>query len=153
MRMLPTIIESVGQALNMEVPVGSTQFQPRHMHVCCDGCGKQNIQGVRYKCGTCADFDFCEECESSKEHPHCFIKVKQPGSLPRQPHCHMFKEVRRMVKQCVGELKHETGEDVAELLIGRLAQHGVNPDELRSKPLIRGKTLPELVRKFLDKEE
>jgi hypothetical protein len=31
-----------------------------HKHVTCDNCGKKNIEGVRYKCAVCADFDLCE---------------------------------------------------------------------------------------------
>jgi len=49
-----------------------------HTYVTCDGCGMKPIVGVRYKCITCPDFDFCENCEKSKTHEHCFLKMKEP---------------------------------------------------------------------------
>jgi next-to-BRCA1 protein 1 len=33
-----------------------------HSSVTCDVCQKKNIEGVRYKCAVCADFDVCEVC-------------------------------------------------------------------------------------------
>ena len=31
----------------------------RHNGITCDGCGWEDIEGIRYKCAVCADFDFC----------------------------------------------------------------------------------------------
>lgn len=28
----------------------------------CDECGVKDIEGIRYKCAVCADFDLCEKC-------------------------------------------------------------------------------------------
>ena len=39
-----------------------------HHGVTCDGCGMYPILGLRFKCSTCPDFDFCENCEGKKEH-------------------------------------------------------------------------------------
>jgi len=77
-----------------------------HTHVTCDGCKASPITGIRYKCTTCPDFDFCEKCEENVEHPHSFIKIKKPrgpvytcdgcGIAPisgiryRCTHCHNF---------------------------------------------------------------
>lgn len=52
-----------------------------HNGVTCDGCRKYPITGIRYKCATCPDFDFCEECEANKEHPHEFLKIRKPREL------------------------------------------------------------------------
>jgi len=30
-----------------------------HNGITCDGCQKKDIQGVRYKCSVCSDFDMC----------------------------------------------------------------------------------------------
>lgn len=30
-----------------------------HKGVTCDSCGKKDIEGIRYKCAVCANFDFC----------------------------------------------------------------------------------------------
>ena len=36
------------------------------------------ILGVRYKCGHCVDFDLCEKCEATIDHPkeHIFLRMK-----------------------------------------------------------------------------
>jgi hypothetical protein len=49
-----------------------------HQRFYCDGCDVTPIVGVRYKCSVCPDFDFCEACEVTKEHPHPFLKIKTP---------------------------------------------------------------------------
>jgi len=51
---------------------------PTHRYVACDSCKVYPVVGVRYKCSVCPDFDFCELCEKTKEHPHAFIKIKNP---------------------------------------------------------------------------
>jgi len=53
-----------------------------HSNVRCDGCNKFPIEGSRYKCATCEDFDFCEECEAKDNHPHPFIKIRRPELSP-----------------------------------------------------------------------
>jgi len=30
-----------------------------HNNVACDECNQENIQGIRYKCVVCANFDLC----------------------------------------------------------------------------------------------
>ncbi|CAG8451030.1 2436_t:CDS:2, partial [Acaulospora colombiana] len=56
-----------------------------HPGIRCDGCGKP-INGVRFKCGNCADFDLCGNCEASpatKHNPdHVFIKFRRPVPSP-----------------------------------------------------------------------
>jgi hypothetical protein len=56
--------ESSGEeAVEKNVPVvnGDSEAKPIH-NAFCDGC-RVRIQGVRYKCAVCADFDFCEKCQ------------------------------------------------------------------------------------------
>jgi hypothetical protein len=55
-----------------------SEGKPVHYQVACDGCGASSISGVRYKCGTCPQFNFCEICEATMDHPHCFLKIKEP---------------------------------------------------------------------------
>jgi len=49
----------------------------------CNNCSDM-IEGVRYKCPVCPDFDFCETCEDTVQHPHAFIKLK-PGKYLGNP--------------------------------------------------------------------
>lgn len=51
-----------------------------HEGITCDGCGMSPIRGLRFKCGNCADFDFCSGCEARGDHnqDHVFIKAKLP---------------------------------------------------------------------------
>ena len=43
----------------------------------CDGCGMLPIEGYRYKCSICEDYNLCENCEEriGKKHDHPFIKI------------------------------------------------------------------------------
>jgi len=49
-----------------------------HSHYYCDNCGADPIIGVRYKCSVCPDFDICERCERTIQHPHLFLKINHP---------------------------------------------------------------------------
>jgi len=56
-----------------------------HPGIRCDGCHRA-INGVRFKCGNCPDFDLCGNCEASplNQHDpnHVFIKFKRPVPSP-----------------------------------------------------------------------
>ena len=51
-----------------------------HMGICCNRCGKQNIQGIRYKCVQCMNYNLCENCENSYIHDmkHIMVKIRFP---------------------------------------------------------------------------
>jgi len=50
-------------------PHPQTQAQGNvHYSVACDGCGKFPIEGIRYKCEQCDNFDFCEKCNTTVDH-------------------------------------------------------------------------------------
>lgn len=53
-----------------------------HERITCDGCHTVPIQGIRYKCSVCPDFDFCEKCEAEKQHPHPMLKIRRPEHAP-----------------------------------------------------------------------
>jgi next-to-BRCA1 protein 1 len=59
-----------------------------HRGVECDGCRMFPIQGNRYKCYTCPDYDLCEICEEAGKHPieHPMLKIRLPVSN-RQYRC------------------------------------------------------------------
>ncbi|XP_067942161.1 uncharacterized protein [Watersipora subatra] len=48
----------------------------------CDNCHTSPIVGTRYKCGICADYDLCSECEKKSEDihdpKHVFLVLRNP---------------------------------------------------------------------------
>ncbi|RAH64346.1 EF hand domain protein [Aspergillus aculeatinus CBS 121060] len=60
-----------------------------HRGVTCNSCGAMPIQGIRYRCANCIDYDLCETCEAMQVHikTHMFYKVRIPAPFlgsPRQ---------------------------------------------------------------------
>jgi hypothetical protein len=60
-----------------------------HRGVTCNSCGAMHIQGIRYRCANCIDYDLCETCEAMQVHikTHLFYKVRIPAPFlgnPRQ---------------------------------------------------------------------
>lgn len=47
----------------------------------CDGCQMFPINGARFKCRNCDDFDFCENCFKTRKHNtrHSFGRINEPG--------------------------------------------------------------------------
>lgn len=66
------------------VPSVAPPLAPRHRHVRCDGCQREPIVGVRYRCmhSSCADYDLCADCEALPipvhPHDHPLLKIRQP---------------------------------------------------------------------------
>ncbi|XP_064870310.1 E3 ubiquitin-protein ligase HERC2-like [Oncorhynchus nerka] len=54
------------------------------VHPDCDGCQMFPINGPRFKCRHCDDFDFCERCFKTRQHNtrHSFVRVNEPGQSP-----------------------------------------------------------------------
>jgi len=80
---------------SVEMPKKSSNIKienkQTHYRITCDGCGINPVVGARYKCAVCNDFDYCENCEATIEHPHPFLKIKNPAHHPRAL-CVMFNE-------------------------------------------------------------
>ncbi|XP_062251671.1 LOW QUALITY PROTEIN: E3 ubiquitin-protein ligase HERC2 [Platichthys flesus] len=55
-----------------------------HPGVRCDGCQMFPINGARFKCRSCDDFDFCENCFKTRKHNtrHSFGRINEPGQSP-----------------------------------------------------------------------
>ena len=64
-----------------------------HYRVKCDGCKKFPIEGIRYKCTICKNFDYCEECEKkyALQHGHPLLKIRKPELAPISIQCRMDK--------------------------------------------------------------
>ena len=55
-----------------------------HQGIVCDQCQVQRIEGPRYKCTQCPDFDLCQACYDSGQHntSHSFWQMDRPDSVP-----------------------------------------------------------------------
>ncbi|XP_025832237.1 E3 ubiquitin-protein ligase HERC2 [Agrilus planipennis] len=52
-----------------------------HEGVLCSGCGQNPIKGARFKCKSCDQFNYCENCfYTKKNHRHSFNRFVEPGS-------------------------------------------------------------------------
>ena len=60
-----------------------------HQGIDCNGCGMNPIEGNRFKCAVCENFDYCEKCESLNKdlHLHPFIKIYSPETAPIKVKC------------------------------------------------------------------
>ena len=46
----------------------------------CEGCAMKPIEGPRFHCQVCADFDFCQDCFiRGQSHNHAFERVDDQG--------------------------------------------------------------------------
>ena len=54
-----------------------------HKDIHCNEC-KNIIEGIRYKCGICHDYNLCEKCENKfgLEHNHPLLKIRKPELCP-----------------------------------------------------------------------
>ena len=59
-----------------------------HYNIICDGCKVTPLRGNRYKCKTCKDFDFCENCyqKNKESHGHDFKVIEHPICRNRLGH-------------------------------------------------------------------
>lgn len=94
--MIPGLVQKIKTEIEEEILERSKIFEkkeaPRnrieepiqvvHEHITCDGCQRKPIIGARYKCSVCADFDYCEDCEATIDHPHPFLKIKTLKQTP-----------------------------------------------------------------------
>lgn len=84
---LPKIVNAVKQSI--EHPEESKKVieepkadKPIHYRVQCDVCGVCPIVGVRYKCTVTHDYDLCEKCEATVDHPYPLLKIKNSSQHP-----------------------------------------------------------------------
>ena len=99
-----------------------------YFYIRCDGCDRKPLIGVRYKCKTCEDFDFCEHCFSNKtDHDHNFvayhrtmknrhpIEAGKPGRA-RTEWCHSSPDDKHM---CIKEITVSSNEHMAARMINK----------------------------------
>jgi len=65
-----------------------------HHGITCDSCEKTPIEGYRYKCVVCDDFDLCGKCEAAGRHPgHNMMRIANPEMVFPQ---RLFKRIHKM---------------------------------------------------------
>ena len=84
-----------------------------HYNVTCDGCGKYPIIGIRYKCGVCPNFDYCEDCEKKEA-------MKHGHPMVRLPSLNMMKSIKINLKD---SSKKELGKG-KEIVFGKISCDG-----------------------------
>ncbi|XP_022250695.1 next to BRCA1 gene 1 protein-like isoform X2 [Limulus polyphemus] len=60
---------------------------PVHVGIICDSC-KKVVQGIRFKCWNCPNYDLCEKCESLPnihDEDHVFLNIKKPWEFLQLP--------------------------------------------------------------------
>lgn len=67
------------------------QQEIQHKNIICKCCLEKDIQGVRYLCAECLNYNICESCEHKKKysHPkdHLFIRINKPIELGQNYGC------------------------------------------------------------------
>ena len=56
-----------------------------HVGISCDSCGVSPLQGVRYRCSVCPDYDLCDTC----------IVAAEAGNPAVHPAAHLFLRIPR----------------------------------------------------------
>lgn len=64
----------------------------QHAGVICDGCEKK-VEGFRYKCIQCPDYDLCAACENKSLHAeHYMIRIPVPTFWVSDIHFQLTKQ-------------------------------------------------------------
>lgn len=75
--------EDVQTLLTLLFKIGETQSRREntlHRGISCNICNANPLNGVRFKCLNCVDYDVCSRCEPSCDHDltHVFVKIAVP---------------------------------------------------------------------------
>jgi len=71
-----------------------SQESQTHHGVTCDACEKHPIEGYRYKCVVCDDYDLCSSCEAAGRHPgHNMMRITNPENVFPQ---RLFKRIHKL---------------------------------------------------------
>ena len=71
----------------------------RHCGYCCDRCGTNNFEGLRYKCTVCDDYDFCHYCfiHQSDQTTHRYLFISN-GKWKRKYHNSIHYKSHLMIR-------------------------------------------------------
>ena len=87
-----------------------------HKNIICNGCETNPINGIRYKCSYCLDFNYCEACEANKEHNHPFIKIKLPLNEEKPQIIEEYSKCLKSLLKNLGSLNFEERSTIKNLI-------------------------------------
>ena len=88
-----------------------------HNFVTCDGCQMSPINGDRFKCLDCPDFDLCSGCIFSVEHPHNMLLIRNK----------LYRNGVRKIHKIYNRLNKETFVDIPEFPFENVISKIVHP--------------------------
>jgi len=95
-----------------------------HAGVTCDSCEKQPIEGYRYKCVVCDDYDLCGSCEAEGRHPgHNMMRIANPEMVFPQ---RLFKRIHKMQERAE-KSRSRQGREQADPATGGQSGRGTVP--------------------------
>jgi len=81
-----------------------------HSGVTCDSCNKKPIEGFRYKCVVCDDYDLCGDCEAAGRHPgHNMMRIANPEMVFPQ---RLFKRIHKMQERADKQRSRQDKENI-----------------------------------------
>ena len=144
------------------VPVETNAKMPVGNCFTCNGCQEKGITGIRYKCSECEDFNFCENCEENKGHPHAFLKFRGTGAPKSQRVTRTkrgFLESLCLLKEVIMKMKQQPKEKLKKMCkifktfvkLGK-AFHRNRLEKIKKRQLKLLSQLPEENRKIFEEE-
>ena len=115
-----------------------------HSKICCNNCGLNPINGKRYKCVLCKNFELCEVCEENNFHSHHpMIRLVESLRAPGY-----YEELANLIKLAMGNLKTTDEFLKKKVLKGIFGEH-VSGDAIEVLLNSRGKkTVEEIIAEF-----
>ena len=76
--------DNKGKNNNKDIKVNSKETQVITDNIKCNLCKCEKIEGIRYFCGICQNFNLCEKCEEKfgRAHGHPLLKIRKPEFAP-----------------------------------------------------------------------
>jgi len=113
---------------NVKLTTNDSVQEPQvHTGVTCDSCNKQPIEGNRYKCVVCDDYDLCGDCEAAGRHPgHNMMRISNPEMVFPQ---RLFKRINKMQERAEKQRTRQDKDNVENTpppfqFQGRRGMHG-----------------------------
>jgi len=96
-----------------------SQESQTHHGVTCDACEKHPIEGYRYKCVVCDDYDLCGSCEAAGRHPgHNMMRIASPENVFPQ---RLFKRIHKLQERAEKSRSRQEKENTTASSAGQSA--------------------------------